>query len=151
MFDLSNLKDTHRKEVKVQRVGRGPSSGRGKTSSRGHKGAGSRSGYRRRYGYEGGQMRLYTKLPIRGFTRGKFIVPTMAVNLSQIEEKYNDGEVVNIETMKQKKLISKNFIGKLKVLANGKVNKKVSIEANGFSKEAVKKLDEKKIKYKVIK
>ena len=150
MTTLNSLKDT-RKKVKVQRVGRGPSSGRGKTSSRGHKGAGARSGYRRRYGYEGGQKRLFTSLPIRGFTRGRFKKERLELNLDLINELYDDGEIVSYETLHQKRYAPRRLEAGIKILANGSLTKKVKIEADSFSKGAMKKLDENKIEYKVVK
>lgn len=151
MIKLSELKDTTRTKKNFQRKGRGPSSGRGKTSSRGHKGQGSRSGYRRRYGHEGGQKRLYLTVPVRGFTRGRFAKEHLAINLALIDKLYNDGEVVNIQTLIEKKCAKRRLPGGIKILANGDLTKKVKIEANSFSKEAMKKLDEKKVEYKVIK
>ncbi|MBN2478626.1 MAG: 50S ribosomal protein L15 [Parachlamydiales bacterium] len=144
---LNNLTDTSRISRSKKRVGRGTSSGRGKTCSRGHKGSGSRSGYKRRHGYEGGQMRLYTKLPIRGFTRGRFAKAALEINLSKINQFYNDGEVVNLKTLYEKKIITKKKYTFLKVLGNGEIDKKVTIEAHSFSESSLRKLDEKKIKY----
>jgi large subunit ribosomal protein L15 len=151
MTKLHELKNTLSKRVKVQRVGRGPSSGRGKTSSRGVKGAGARSGYRRRYGYEGGQMRLYTKLPIRGFSRGRFQQENFVINLEKIEETYIDGEVVNFDSLIKKRLVNKIYPGGLKILGVGSLTKKVKIEANDFSKSALKKLEENNIEFKKLK
>ena len=147
---LSNLKNTNYTRKRRKLLGRGPGSGSGKTSSRGHKGAGSRSGYKRRYGYEGGQMRLFAKLPTRGFTRGRFLKPVMEINFKEINRLFQDGEVVSLQTLLEKKFITKNFNGKLKILANGDVEKKVSFEANLFSKTAIKKIEEKNLNYKAI-
>ncbi len=99
MIELHNLQNTSRKKDKIQRVGRGPGSGRGKTSCRGQKGAGSRSGYKRRYGYEGGQMRLFCKLPTRGFTRGGFFKLHVILNLKDIEMFFNEGDIFNLATL----------------------------------------------------
>lgn len=150
MIKLSGLKNTNLIRKNVQRVGRGPSSGRGKTSCRGQKGAGSRSGYKRRFGYEGGQKRLFTKLPTRGFTRGRFVKPSFAINLDAIDQYFGEGEVVNAKTLYDKKLCSERLSGGVKILGKGALTKKVTIEANRFSKEAIKKLDEAKITYKVL-
>jgi large subunit ribosomal protein L15 len=139
-----------RGQRKIQRVGRGPGSGRGKTSCRGQKGQGARSGARKRYGYEGGQKRLYTKLPCRGFTRGMFIKESLAINFDRIDMLYKDGEVVNHQTLREKGCAPRELPGGLKILSRGEITKKVSIEANGFSKAALKKLDEKKISYKIL-
>lgn len=150
MTQLSNLRDTHKKIRQKKRVGRGPSSGKGKTCSRGSNGAGSRSGYTRRYGYEGGQMRLFTKLPIRGFTRGRFAKTILELNLFKISDLYKDGETVSLETLHQKGQNPKQSFKFLKILGNGEIDKKVSIEAHSFSKGALKKLDVKKVKYKQL-
>ena len=150
MIDLSKLQNSFRGKKKIQRVGRGPGSKRGKTSCRGQKGQGSRSGARRRYGKEGGQFPLYCKLPCRGFTRGRFIRPSLSINLSLIEQLFVDGEVVNYETLKAKGITPRYLPGGVKILSKGDLNKKVTIEAKKFSKQAIKKLEEKKISYKVV-
>ena len=151
MTILSNLKNTHKKIKSKKRVGRGPGSGMGKTSTRGHKGAGSRSGYKRRYGYEGGQMRLFAKLPKKGFDRAGLKNPLIELNLFKIDELYNNDDVVNLETLRQKGCVSKKKGLILRILGHGELNKKVKIEANSFSKGAIKKLEDKKIEYKEIK
>ncbi len=153
MTQLSNLKNTHRRTINVQRVGRGVGSKRGKTCCRGHKGEGSRRGWKRMYGYEGGQMRLYWKLPCRGFTRGRFETPTFILNLESLNRFFNDGEVVNRQTLHDKGFISRAFLkqgGSIKILSKGKIEKKVIIEADSFSQAAIKKLEDAKISYKVI-
>lgn len=151
MISLSGLKNTHKKMRCKKRVGRGIGSGKGKTSARGQKGYGARSGSTRRYGYEGGQMRLFTKLPRKGFTRGRFKKPYIELNLCKINYLYKDGETVNIETLRQKGWLPKKVKLTLKILAKGKLDKKVIIEANSFSKGALKKLEDNKITYKEIK
>lgn len=150
MIDLANLKNTSRPKKKIQRVGRGVGSKRGKTSCRGEKGDGSRQGYQRRYGYEGGQVPLYRKLPVRGFTRGKFIKPSKAISLALIDAHFADGETVNYETLREKKMVPRRLSGGVKILANGELTKKVTIEAHGFSEAAKAKLEKKKISFKVI-
>jgi large subunit ribosomal protein L15 len=148
LSQLKNVSLAHDKRRK--RVGRGPSSGHGKTSCRGHRGASARSGYRQRYGYEGGQTRLFTRLPVRGFTRGKFIIPVAAINFKDIEAYYDNGEVVNLKSLIEKGIISKNFNGKLKVLSFGELKKKVKIEAHLFSMTAKDKLEKAKVEYKIL-
>ncbi len=150
MIKLSELKNTSTTRRNFQRKGRGPGSGRGKTSSRGHKGQGARSGYRRRYGHEGGQKRLYKTLPTRGFTRGRFFEEHYIINLAMIEKMFNDGDVVNYQSLKERGLAKRRLPGGIKILAYGELTKKVKIEANHFSESAVKKLEEKKVEYKVI-
>lgn len=147
MTNLSELKDTSRPPRKFRRVGRGVGCKRGKTSGRGEKGDGSRQGYRRRFGYEGGQVPLYRKLPVRGFTRGKFVKPTFAIGLSKIDATYKDGETVNLETLREKGLIPRRVPGGVKILANGDLTKKVKIEVHHISQAAEEKLKDKGISF----
>ncbi|MBI3901309.1 MAG: 50S ribosomal protein L15, partial [Chlamydiia bacterium] len=135
---------------KVQRIGRGRGSNRGRTCGRGGKGDSARQGYRKRFGYEGGQVPLYRKLPIRGFTRGRFIKESVAISLEKIEAYYEDGEVVNLATLRAKRLVDRALPGGLKILSNGELTKKVTIEARKFSKLAQQKLDEKNISYRIL-
>jgi large subunit ribosomal protein L15 len=150
MINLSSLTNTHRPKKKVQRVGRGLGSKRGKTCCRGVKGDSARRGYKSRFGYEGGQLPLFRKLPVKGFPNGRFKNEVYTVNLSLIEQHYKDGETVNLETLRQKGFGPREVGGGLKILSNGELKKKVVIEANAFSKGAVEKLEKGKISYKVI-
>ena len=120
------------------RVGRGPGSGNGKTAGKGHKGQNARSGGGVRPGFEGGQLPLYRKLPKRGF-HNKFSTVYAIVNLGTLEQKFNDGETVNIETLLQKKIIRKSYDG-LKVLAGGELTKKLTVQATVFSAAAKEKI-----------
>lgn len=151
MHSLSQLKNTSRPKKKVQRIGRGIGSKRGATSGRGGKGDSHRQGYCKRYGYEGGQVPLYRKLPIRGFTRGTFVKPSVAVSLSTLEENFKDGEKVTLLTLREKGLIPRRVPGGVKILANGELTKKVKIEANHYSAAAEQKLKDKGIHYTVVK
>lgn len=141
MTTLNSLSNTHRPYKRRKLLGRGIGSGRGKTCGRGSKGMGSRSGYKERLGYEGGQFRVFMKLPVRGFSNVRFRKEYDTVNLSQINAMFSDGELVNLEA-----LVSKGFIrtpkGCLKVLGNGELTKKVKIEAHTFSATAKRKLQE---------
>lgn len=150
MTNLHQLSNDSRGRKNVQRVGRGPGSKRGKTSCRGHKGQGSRSGARERLGYEGGRQPLHRKLPIRGFTRGRFLKKDKGLNLEQIEKMFSEGEVVNISTLEEKGIIPKNFKGKLRILGKGEISKKITIEASHYTQKAKEKLEEKKIECKVV-
>ena len=150
MHSLSELKNTSRPKKKVQRIGRGIGSGRGATSGRGGKGDSHRQGYCKRYGYEGGQVPLYRKLPIRGFTRGKFVKASVAISLSTLEEYFKDGETVSLVTLRDKGLVPRRIPGGFKILANGELTKKVKIEANHFSEAAEQKLKDKGISYTVV-
>lgn len=147
MYSLSTLKNTSRPKKKVQRVGRGIGSKRGATSGRGGKGDSARQGYRKRFGYEGGQVPLYRKLPIRGFTRGQFAKPSFALSLATLQENFTDGETVNLATLREKGLVPRRIPGGIKILANGELTKKVKIEARHFSATAEEKLKEKGIPF----
>lgn len=150
MITLSSLKNTHRPKKKVQRVGRGIGSKRGKTCCRGVKGDKARRGYQRRYGYEGGQLPLYRKLPIKGFPNGRFTSEVYAVNLSLINQLYSDGETVNLETLRAKGYAPREVGGGLKILSAGELKKKVTIEAKSYSKQAQEKLEKAQISFKVV-
>lgn len=150
MITLSTLANTHRPYKKVQRVGRGAGSKRGKTCGRGVKGYKSRTGYSRRYGHEGGQLPLYRKLPCRGFSNTRFASEVTAVNLSHIEEHFNEGEKVDLASLRQKGLASRRSSGGLKILGGGELKKKVIIEAHYFSQTARDKLEKASIPFKQI-
>ncbi|MCB1084616.1 MAG: 50S ribosomal protein L15 [Chlamydiia bacterium] len=149
-MNLAELKDTHRKPKRRKRKGRGPGSNRGKTSCRGHKGDKSRSGYKRRAGKEGGQLPLFQKLPHRGFSNERFKVAIYEINLGRINDIFEDGDVVNRETLLQKGFPLRRMKGGFKVLASGDITKKVVIEANKFSKNAIVKLEKQGIEFKRV-
>jgi len=149
MITLSNLKNTRRPSKTSRRVGRGISSGAGKTCGRGQKGQGARSGYKRRLGYEGGQFPLYMKLPIRGFSNARFSKKLDSINLKLIEQMYNDGDVVNMESLRAHGYIKGKSHG-IKILSEGELTKKVTIEANGYSDSAKQKLQKANIDYTVV-
>ncbi len=149
MHTLDTLKNTSRPAVSRKRVGRGPGSGLGKTSGRGHKGAGSRSGYKTLPGHEGGQFPLFRKLPIRGFSNAQFKIRFFCLNLDEIECRFEEGELVSVETLFEKNILKGKFDA-VKILGNGRLTKKVSIEAHAFSASAKAKLDAAQISYTVI-
>lgn len=149
-MNLSQLKNTHRRERNVQRVGRGPGSNRGKTCNRGAKGDKSRSGYKRRRPQEGGQLPLFRKLPTRGFNHGRFERESFSINLALLEKRYEDGEVVNYETLRKKGLAPRVIPGGIKILGQGQLTKKVTIEAHRFSASAKEKLEKNGISFKEI-
>lgn len=150
MSQLECLKDTTSVSRKSKRVGRGIGTGKGKTCGRGQKGAGSRSGYKRRYGKEGGQFPLYMKLPTRGFTRGRFQKRLDSINLALIDKMFEDGEIVNIDTLTGKGLISGPSHG-VKILGEGSISKKVIFEVHSVSKSAKEKIEESKLEIKLLK
>jgi large subunit ribosomal protein L15 len=137
-MDLSNLKPAKGSKHDAFRRGRGHGSGNGKTAGKGHKGQKARSGAPRP-GFEGGQMPLYRRLPKRGFTNinSKEIV---AINVSVLEAKYEDGSVVTIENMLETRAISAVKDG-VKILGNGELTKKLTVKANAFSASAKAKIE----------
>ena len=121
------------------RKGRGPGSGNGKTAGKGHKGQNARSGGGVRPGFEGGQIPLYRKLPKRGF-KNRFAVNYAVVNVGAINDKFEDGAVVDLAALKEAKLVRKVLDG-VKVLGNGEVTKKITVKAAVFSATAKEKIE----------
>lgn len=148
MLTLGSLKNTTRPVKSVKRVGRGLGSGLGKTCGRGEKGAGARSGYKRRFGYEGGQFRMFMKMPIRGFSNEAFRLGFETINLDQIEKMFNDGDVVNVATLSERGFL-KGRNKRIKLLGNGELTKKVNIEVDAISESAKDKLTKAKITFRV--
>jgi large subunit ribosomal protein L15 len=121
-----------------RRIGRGPGSGLGKTSGRGHKGWGQRSGTSRRPGYEGGQMPIYRRVPKRGFTNARFRTDYTVINVEALNG-FDAGSVVDLETVLSRGLASR-ISPLFKVLGNGKLEKKVTVRAQKFTKSALEKI-----------
>ena len=130
---LNELSPAAGSTVKAYRKGRGHGSGNGKTAGRGHKGQKARSGGGTRIGFEGGQMPLARRIPKRGFNN-IFAKPLEIINLSALN-KFEDGEIVTAEALLAKGILSKCEYG-YKVLGNGKVTKKVTVQAAAFSQAA---------------
>ena len=120
------------------RVGRGIGSGNGKTAGKGHKGQKARTGGKIRRGFEGGQTPLYRRIPKRGFNN-IFAVEYACVNVSDLE-RFEDGTVVNMELLLNEGILRKEFAG-LKVLGNGNLTKKLTVEAKKFSNIAKEKIE----------
>ena len=121
-----------------KRKGRGAGTGNGKTAGRGHKGQKARSGGSIRAGFEGGQMPLARRLPKRGF-HNIFAKPLEAVNVSVLE-KFEDGAVVNAQALLEKGILSKCQYG-VKILGNGSISKKLTVQASAFSASAKEKIE----------
>lgn len=150
MVSLDKLKNTSRPAKARKRVGRGLGSKLGKTSGRGEKGAGARAGYKRRHGKEGGNMPLFMKVPIRGFNNERFRRAYDVVNLKQINEVFQDGETVSIETLRERGFISGPSHG-VKLLGTGELTKKVNVRVHAYSDGAREKLTRAKIAFVVEK
>ena len=121
------------------RKGRGAGSGNGKTAGRGHKGQWARSGGGVRVGFEGGQMPLARRIPKRGFNN-IFAKPLEAVNVSVLE-KFEDGAVVTANDLLDKGILSKCEYG-VKILGEGSLTKKLTVQASAFSASAKAKIEE---------
>ena len=139
-----NIGATHRKK----RVGSGRGSGLGKTCGRGQKGQKARSGGSINPVFEGGQLPLYRRLPKRGFTNHMFKTEYAVINVSDLN-RFNNGDVITPALLKEKGIIKKQLSG-IKVLGNGKLEKKLTIQANKFTKSALEKIKESGSKAEVI-
>lgn len=131
---LHELKTAEGSRKVRNRVGRGTGSGNGKTAGKGHKGQNARSGGGVRLGFEGGQTPLFRRLPKRGFTnigRKEYAI----VNLDALN-RFEDGTEVTAELLLETGVISKLNNG-VKVLANGTLEKKLTVKATKFSSAAV--------------
>ena len=112
----------------------------GKNSTHGEKGQKSRSGASISAWFQGGQSPLYRRLPKRGFNNKRFETKYACINLSDLNKYFNDGETVTPEILKERGIIKKQLSG-IKVLANGKLEKKLTVKANRFSTSAVSAIE----------
>ena len=137
-MDLSNLQPAEgSKHSDNFRRGRGHGSGNGKTAGKGHKGQKARSGAPRP-GFEGGQMPLYRRIPKRGFTcrNSKNIV---GINLSYLE-RFDDGATVTVASLVESGIV-KNPRDGVKILGNGELTKKLTVQVNAYSASAKEKIE----------
>tara|TARA_B100001094_G_C18048529_1_gene728769 strand:- start:431 stop:886 length:456 start_codon:yes stop_codon:yes gene_type:complete len=130
---LDNLKPAKGSNRSKKRLGRGPGSGLGKTSGKGHKGQKARKGGKVAPGFEGGQMPLYRRLPKRGF-KNPFRVEYNAVNVDALN-RFENGAEVTVEALKKAGLVRKPNLP-VKLLANGKLEKKLTVSVDKFSASA---------------
>lgn len=147
-MELSNLRPAEGSRTSDNfRRGRGHGSGNGKTAGKGHKGQKARSGGGVRPGFEGGQMPLYRRIPKRGFTnRNSKEIET--VNLAQLDQ-FEDGATVTIDALIEAGMVNtkkirdgyrKPYDG-VKILGNGELTKKLTVQANAFSASAKEKIE----------
>ena len=122
-----------------KRIGRGRGSGTGKTAGKGHKGQKARAGRGMRPGFEGGQMPLQRRVPKRGFVNifGKEIA---IVNIAALENTFEDGAVIDIAALIEAGLVKKSLDG-VKILGNGDITKKLTVQVNAFSDTAKQKIE----------
>jgi large subunit ribosomal protein L15 len=136
------LNDVHRgivKNKKRKRIGRGVGSGHGRYSTRGRNGAGSRAGSSPHPMFAGGQTRMWQRIPKRGFNN-KWALTVVVVNLGDIDQAFEDGDVVTAEALDAKNL-ARGVFDELKILGDGELTKKLVIKAHRFSKSAVEKIE----------
>lgn len=135
---LHNLKASEGATKAPKRKGRGTASGNGTTAGRGMNGQNSRSGGGVRLGFEGGQMPLYRRLPKRGFTN-IWKKEMIGVNVSALNI-FEDGTTVTVDMMESKGLANGMTHG-VKILGNGTLEKKITVQAHKFSKAAIEKIE----------
>lgn len=138
---MHELRPADGAKTAAKRLGRGIGSGLGKTSGKGHKGQKARSGGGVRPGFEGGQMPLIRRIPKRGFNN-RFRKVYSIVNLSALEDKFENGAVVDAEALIVSGILSKIEDAGVKILGNGELTKSLTVKANKFSasaKEAIEK------------
>jgi len=135
-MNLSNLRPPAGQKQKKQRIGQGMGTGRGKYSGRGAKGAKSISGYSKMRGFEGGQMPLHRRLPKRGFTN-IFKKEYAIVNLGVLDKL--EGDTFSPESLAAAGIVKRLNAG-LKILGNGELTRKISVQAHVYSKSALDKI-----------
>jgi large subunit ribosomal protein L15 len=135
---LSNLTSVPLFKKKKKLLGHGYSSGHGATSTRGMKGQRARSGGGPRVGFEGGQMPLIRRLPKRGFSNAKFERKYEIVNLSLLEKKFNPGDEVTEDILREKGIIRKAL--PVKILGSGALTKPLKVTVSYISEGARKKI-----------
>lgn len=145
---LHELKKNEGATFRKKIVGRGRGSGLGKTSGRGQKGQNARSGGGVSPVFEGGQLPLYRRLPKRGFSNHDFKTVYAVINVGDLNV-FNDGDVVTPALLKEKGIVKKQLDG-IKVLGNGTLEKKLTIQAHRFSSSALRKIEESGSKAEVI-
>lgn len=144
LHELSPVPGSNKKAF---RVGRGAGSGNGKTAGKGHKGQNARSGGGVRPGFEGGQMPLMRRIPKRGFVN-IFATKYATINVGDLN-RFEDGAVVDEKALVEAGMIKKTLDG-IKVLGNGELTKKLTVNVAAFSKSAKQKIEEAGGKAEVI-
>ena len=139
-MDLTTVSDGIAKRRLKKRVGRGIGSGHGKTSSRGHKGQYASAGSGKPGTlFTGGQTPIHRRFPKRGFSNASFAKDYAIVNVGDLDV-FDAGATVNMETLKQKRLVNGTFDG-VRILGTGEVTKSLVVSANHFTKSAKMKLE----------
>ena len=137
-MNLHDLTATPGSTKESKRIGRGHGSGQGKTAGKGHKGQKARAGHGMRPGFEGGQMPLARRLPKRGFNN-IFAKPLTAINVTALN-RFEDGATVNLQVLLDSGVLTKCPYG-VKILGNGELTKKLTVQATAFSASAKEKIE----------
>ncbi len=122
----------------AKRIGRGHGSGQGKTAGKGHKGQKARAGHGMRPGFEGGQMPLQRRVPKRGFNN-IFAKEIVSINVNALEV-FDNGATVDTQALLDKGIVKKACDG-IKILGNGNLTKKLTVQAAAFSESAKSKIE----------
>ncbi len=137
-MELHNLKYSANSRPEKHRKGRGHAAGKGKQAGKGQSGQNKRKGHR--LGFEGGQTPWFRRIGKRGFNNVNH-VEFQVINLSDLEERFNEGDVVTIESLRSVRLATKNTLP-IKLLGNGKLTKKLQVQVNAVSSSAQKAIEE---------
>lgn len=139
-MQLNDLRPNKGAKKARKRIGRGNASGHGTTAGRGTKGQLSRSGGGKGAGFEGGQQPLAMRLPkLPGF-KNRNRVEYAPVNVSRLEAKFNDGDVVDTQSLVAAGIIKRDYV-LVKVLGDGELTKKLTVKASAFSASAKEKIE----------
>lgn len=137
---LETLSPNRGAKHRTKRLGCGESSGHGKTSGKGHKGQKARAGGTVRHGFEGGQMPIYRRLPKKGFNNVAFALQWATLNVSTLDEVFEDGAEVNEVTLREAKLVKGRWDG-VKILGNGEITKKLNVSVDRITASAKEKIE----------
>ena len=140
MIKLHTLTADPGRQQKTKRVGRGEGSGQGRCAGRGNKGKQARAGAGKGAGFEGGQMSMIRRMPKFGFNNDRFQVKRAEVTLAQIDQ-FDAGTTVDFEALRSKRMVS-GQVEKVKVIATGKLTKKLTVRLHHFSAGARKAIEE---------
>ncbi|MBN2583604.1 MAG: 50S ribosomal protein L15 [Planctomycetes bacterium] len=140
-MDLTEVRQLNSRRKSRKRVGRGSGSGSGKTSGRGHKGTKSRAGGNQQsIVREGGRMPLFRRLPKVGFNNANFTTRYVVVNVGDLEEYFQKGDVVDVPQLRKKRLVRGPGEINVKILGDGELTKSLTVKAGKFSKSAEAKI-----------
>ena len=138
---LNDLKPSPGAKHRRKRLGNGESSGLGKTCGKGHKGQKSRAGASIRPGFEGGQMPLNRRLPKKGFSNARFKTVYAVVNVATLEERFDDGATIDEAALREAGLVQGGAWDGVKILGNGDVSKKFTVQVDKVSAAAREKIE----------